>query len=161
MKRMKNRQTKASFRLLMSAAITCLVLVGNAEAYDGSATTPGTSAESLAGMWHGTIHVADDPLSPIDRNVILEMGADGTFYCPTHDLVTMQRDSPSLGQMRMDDQFMTFTMDMETGTRSHSFQFFFVASEERDPRVPPKLYLHDVPNGVNLHLTPVVEPSTR
>ena len=141
--------------------LALLSLIGLAEARDGIHPSQGIQEQSLVGIWDGTIAIQKDLLSPFDQRVILTIREDGVFYCATHDLISLKPDTPSLGFVQEHHQTLVFTMDTPEGPLSHSFLFYVVDQEKRDPTVPRKLYLHDVDKGVNLHLTPVVSPTPR
>jgi len=145
----------------LGIGLALLSLIGLAEARDGIHAAQGIKDQSLVGIWDGTIAIQKGLLSPFDQRVILTIREDGTFYCATHDLVSLELDSPSVGFVEEHQQTLVFTMDTPEGPLSHSFLFYVVDHEKRDPTVPMKLYLHDVDMGVNLHLTPVASPTPR
>ena len=133
-----------------------LLLATSAMAADRS-MQPGTGLESAlyAGSWHGTIHLGNSPQAEADRHIFVEFGENGSFNCPTHDLVTLKEGSPSAGWLSWNAEGVEFIMNTAEGEERHAFQFFHVPREERNELAPPKLYLHDVATDIHLHLTPV------
>ena len=93
-----------------------------------TSTPPPTDAAApeLTGVWHGTIHIDGIPLEGADKRVMLELRDDGSFYCPTYDLVTMASDSPSVGWATREGDTMLFTMEAETGKQIRTFLFSLV-----------------------------------
>ncbi len=155
-----NRISTTTPLLLASVALALLVLAGSAHARSDNAPTDAAAPE-FTGVWHGTIHIDGIPLEGVDKRVMLELREDGSFYCPTHDLVTMTSNSPSVGWATREGDTLLFTMEAETGKQIRTFLFSLVPREERDARVPLKLYLHDASEGMHLHLTPSTEVPAR
>ena len=113
------------------------------------------SKAPYAGSWHGTIHLGNSPQAEADRHIFVEFGENGSFNCPTHDLVTLKEGAPSAGWLSWNAEGVEFITNTAEGEERHAFQFFHVPREERNELAPPKLYLHDVANDIHLHLTPV------
>jgi len=111
--------------------------------------------ESLTGLWTGTVH--RENLQPEDYNqeLILRIDEDGSFFCPTHDLVWLQDDAPSTGTIMQAEDMLTFWAPGKVGSQGHLFRYQLVLREERNPDTLPRLYLLDKPHGIAIHLTRV------
>ena len=50
------------------------------------------------------------------------------------------------------EDVLTFWAKGKVGAEGHRFRYDLVLKESRSPDGPPRLYLHDKPHGISIHL---------